>query len=1600
MTQQYYSNLSHSSALPKKTLKKLSELNTRLLESEESAPLLNSEGEEILNAQALAGQLFSKATPSYLAGKELSELQKVVAESMRALEAVVERGEQVVIGSSRSKLDDSTAIGRLVIAQGDRPFIINSITECIRELELHISIFLHPIFLIEGYRISLAYLEIRQISEETLQVLTRRVQESLKDLRLATEDFTSMIVHTETIGRMMANPRHSAIFPQTERKEVAEFLHWLTDDGFIFLGHAEWKVIRDEIDGDTPGHTLGMFRSEQPYLDTLIKECREDAQELLTKGELIHLSKLRTKSQIHRRSRINHVALLEISSNGQISSIHSLVGMFTSRALAQESSSVPLIRKKLESLIEAENVYENSYDYKTMVNIIDSMPKDEAFRMSTDGLRDLVHSIMGIQNKNDTRVSIRFDAARRGVSILLVLPRDRFNTQVRDKLQSYIESVFRARPGSSEYHLDLTNRPHARLYFYIPISEGELPTIDLARLEQDIAKLSRTWNNSLEEYLFNSAVYDDPADIWFQFEDAFSEDYQALQKIEDAAQDISVIQNLTQSDYLKVGLGIGAASPQGIYTIIVYQKEHELTLSQTLPVLENAGFEVRHEQSSCVRPRGKRSTFVHRFQVKLKGESTASLAHFDSVVAPGLAAVFKEEATNDILNSLMIFAGLSPDIIRLLRSYCNLLWQITEFASRSAIYGCLSGQPWAAEALWKLFDLKFNPVHEASLEQRLEQFEEQQAAFAEELRNVSSITNDRILRSLLSLLQNTVRTNFYHRSETVVLKLRSDRIDIMPHPRPMYEIFVHGHSLQGTHLRSGPIARGGIRWSERPEDFRNEVLGLMKTQKVKNALIVPEGAKGGFVVNSLPADPKEIKTTVESAYRTYIRSLLSISDNRVNGEIVHPPRCVVFDGDDPYFVVAADKGTATFSDVANRIAVEEFNFWLGDAFASGGSNGYDHKLYGITARGAWESVIRHFKDINLNYETRPFTVVGIGDMSGDVFGNGLLYSRNIKLLGAFNHRHVFLDPDPDPELSFQERERLFKTPGSQWSDYNHQLISSGGGVFGRFDKEINLSEEVRIALSIPAAVPATVNGEELIALIMKAEVDLLWNGGIGTYVKSKAENNAEVNDGTNDRVRINASELRARVIGEGGNLGFTQRARIEYANQGGCINTDAIDNSGGVDLSDHEVNLKILFTELMRQEKITFEERNQLLLDIAPSVVDDVLNHNKNHAFLLTVGHQRSRRNVAYFRSLISEVSRLGFIDRQLEFLPSDEELAEKLSKGSGLTRPELAICLGSVKMFMKATLMNSELPRDPLLKSFLLDYFPVELQKRYSEEILRHPLAHQIISTQLSNTLVDNGGITFIHRMCVNNSVTPVTVMKCMLAAGLILNLKMIRHEARAFDTFENKKTFTDLRKEIGGALREATSWMISYYGNVLTLQEMVQMFQEPFGRLLENFDAVLREEESEIFVARCKHYEKLGLTPGPARYLAAFPHVVQSLEMLWTAQEAAADITTVARVYEQVIEALNIRPVLAFQTRVTTTSKWENELLINSYEDINRGISAVTVALIAGGYTDLGKVREVVRQSPCFDPLQSTLEELDHKTVSAAALSVVAKQLRIYSV
>lgn len=1524
---------------------------------------------ETLSSADFIEHLFARAPRELLKGRTSAEIARVTSDTLCILEEMPQAPHNIAIKACKGLQGSS-----LVIALPDCPFIISSIAERLAEAHVTVETFQHPIFVFRGSPVALSYIELSDPEEPAdLSPLTASLHSTLASLEVIVADFDAMRSATTSSITKHQHSVTSSPFGELQLSEVRDFARWLADGSFFFLGTARWAL----DDSLRASDELGVYRTSDKCKENLVHEVREDIQALITSGHQLSIRKFRTSSPVHRPATVVNILIREESTP---CSVISISGYLTSKAWAHESEDIPILRLKVAQIVTQEGVLANTHDYKYRIEVIDNMPTDEALSMPVGDISEIAQLALGVFSSHCMRTKIFIDALRRRTLTVVILPTERYSAAVRNSIQSTLEKTLRAPPGSSDVHLDSSKRRQLRLYISTPLPRDFSGNIPEGLLSRSFQHAASTWAERLTE-----AVPERYHDLTTH--EIFPKDYQAATEIQEAAVDVSTIESLSPSSPIAVSMFSTPESPRPPL-LSIFSLGSTISISQATPVLENIGLEVLSAHSyPCVLQR--RTIYLLKLAVRpYDGEAINAFA-FNAAVAQGLTEVFRGRALNDPLNLLLRRTPLSVRDITVLRAYCALLWQIKKISTKRTMWEALANAPDVALALFRLFQDMFDPSIHISLEERRARQASHDLFIREALRRVPDISHDRVLRSLFTLVQNTVRTNFYSGTDTLALKIKPNSIEFMPHPRPLFEIFVFSPRIEGTHLRSARVARGGIRWSERLDDYRSEVLGLMKTQRVKNVIIVPSGAKGGFVIKQAPSDPEQIPSQVERAYREYITALLSLADNEIKGSVAHPPECIVHDEPDPYFVVAADKGTATFSDVANTIAVQDFSFWLGDAFASGGSNGYDHKKYGITAKGGWECVLRHFRDLGIDYEQRSFTAVGIGDMSGDVFGNALLLHRNISLIAAFNHKHIFIDPHPNNQMAFAERQRLFNTPRTQWSDFRPDAISGGGGVFNRFDKEITLSVEARRALGIGDSAPATMDGETLISFILRAPVDLLWNGGIGTYVKASSESHGDVNDGTNDRVRINADELCARVVGEGGNLGFTQRARIEFALRGGRINTDAIDNSGGVDLSDHEVNLKLLLNPLVRDQSLPLDDRNSLLQEIAGDVVESVLHHNRSQALMLTIAQRRSVDTVEHYRALIRDMNRLGYLDRARDNLPDDEELDERISLKCGLTRSELAFCSAAVKMWMKEELCKSDLCLDSSLEGVLMNYFPAAVRERFAEAIKQHPLRREIVASELANEIISAVDIPFLYTTTSASGHTLPALVSSLVAADRILGLSPLRATLHELDRVGNVEAFVGTWELCGDTLRRAGIWLLGAHSSSTSLSKLIALYQPGFESLLCD----------EIRT----HREPLhGFDKRISAQLGLLPNIMTILEVVWTAQQYKQPESDVATVMRLVVASMVVQPVLSAEHTVRPSNKWEQELVRASYEEIRRALSRITGQLCAQRITTADAIREHLAATPGLPSLCSTLADLSQKlanegSIEVAALPVIARQLRL---
>src|SRR3954447_21897718 len=1183
----------------------------------------------------------------------------------------------------------------------------------------------------------------RRLDDAELAELESCVRDVLQAVRNTVTDFGAM---TQRVEAMIGLARRgSARYDSDEVREAVDFLAWLLRGNFVLLGARDYEL-KDGAYRVVPGSGLGILAEEDrsAYAKPVpLASLPEATRQLAQEGELLIVDKANARAPVHRPERMDYVGVRRVGGDGEMAGESRLLGLFTTKAYAEPASETPVLHRKLQRVLEAEDLIEGSHDYKAAVALFDSFPKDELFAAPIDDLRRVVVALLALEGTSRVRLLGRRAPDGRSASYVLALPRDRYEPALVERGRALFRDEFETEDVEAQHLLDEGQR--VRVHFLAHRRDG-LPERANRELEQQVLQLTRTWDDELRDAL---GEHDALADIWLPH---LPEHYKGYTAPATAAYDVRILSAPGEPQPLTVSL----QPLRGNTRIALYKRGPKIELGGALPMLEDLGLRVIEEISTRLVDADE--TWIQEFRVLGPDGGPLDLAHVGDRVAETLAAVHRGEAEADTLNRLVITAGLDRRQVAILRAYRKYRQRVGTRFTESYQNDVLVASSAITAKLVRYFELRFDPARETD--------EAAEALLREEilgdLDEVASLDHDLILRNQLLVIDATLRTNAYVEDRAALaFKLRSGDVPAMPQPAPLFEIYVYSADVEGIHLRGGQIARGGLRWSDRM-DYRIEVYGLMRAQLTKNAIIVPAGAKGGFYLKNPPAGRDELKAEVERQYVNYIRSLLSVTDNLVDGEVVQPQQVRVRDEDDTYLVVAADKGTATFSDTANRVS-QEFGFWLDDAFASGGSAGYDHKALGITARGAWESVKRHFSELGVDTQTDPFTVVGIGDMSGDVFGNGMLLSKHIRLIAAYDHRHIFIDPSPDAVAGYAERRRLFEVPRSSWDDYSRELISEGGGVFPRTAKSIRLSEQARSALGVDEEVlPPT----EVIRAILRAPVDLLWNGGIGTVVRASSEPDADAADPSSDAIRVDASEWRARVVGEGGNLGFTRRARIEYASLGGRINADFIDNSAGVDCSDHEVNLKILLGLAEQAGELTREERDALLLDVTDDVVAHVLYDSFLQAQIIAQEVDRSASRLFAYEDLMLQLEELKLLDRASEDLPTTEQIGERRRAGRGMERPELATLLAYSKRLLARALEASDFIDDPWLERDLRGYFPAAVVKRFGHLLAEHPLRRQLICMVNSNAVVNALGPTFMSQLVAERGAEPADVVRAFRIA------------------------------------------------------------------------------------------------------------------------------------------------------------------------------------------------------------------------------------------
>ncbi|MFG0379718.1 NAD-glutamate dehydrogenase [Pseudomonas sp. zbq_18] len=1399
---------------------------------------------------------------------------------------------------------------------------------------------------------ALMYLEIdRCAGASELRALEKALYEVLEEVRLAVSDFASMKAKAEQLLAWLDKAKLKV--DGAELAEIKTFLAWLLDNHFTFLGYEEFTVVEEKDGGHLvydESSLLGLSRRLRSGLKKEELHIEPEAVQYLREPQLLSFAKAATPSRVHRPAYPDFVSIRELDAKGKVIKECRFMGLYTSSVYAQSVSRIPYIRRKVDEIAERSGFDRQAHLGKELEQVLEVLPRDDLFQTPVDELFNTAISIVQIQERNKLRLFIRRDPYGRFAYCLAYVPRDVYSTETRVK----IEQILMERLGASdcEFWTYFSESVLARVQFILKVDPKNRVQIDQARIEKEVVQACRSWKDDYASLVVESFGEAQGTQVLADFPQGFPAGYRERFAPHSAVVDMQHLFSLSDSRQLVMSFYQPLAQSESQLHCKLYHADTPLPLSDVLPILENLGLRVLGEFPYKLRREDGREFWIHDFAFTAAEGVNVDIQQLNDTLQDAFVQIVGGAAENDGFNRLVLTASMPWRDVALLRAYARYLKQIRLGFDLSYIAATLVNHADIAKELVRLFRTRFYLARKLSAEDLEDKQQKLEQAILAALDNVAVLNEDRILRRYLDLIKATLRTNFFQSAADgqpkhyFSFKISPRLIPEIPRPVPKYEIFVYCPRVEGVHLRFGDVARGGLRWSDREEDFRTEVLGLVKAQQVKNAVIVPMGAKGGFVPRKLPlgGSRDEIQAEGIACYRIFISGLLDITDNLKEGKVVPPENVVRHDPDDPYLVVAADKGTATFSDIANGIA-QEYGFWLGDAFASGGSAGYDHKGMGITAKGGWVSVQRHFRERGIDVQKDETTVIGIGDMAGDVFGNGLLLSDKLRLVAAFNHLHIFIDPNPDAAKSFAERKRLFDLPRSSWADYDAKLISEGGGIFLRSAKSIAISPQMKERFDISADKLAPT---ELLNALLKAPVDLLWNGGIGTYVKSSKESHADVGDKANDGLRVNGNELRARVVGEGGNLGMTQLGRVEYGLNGGASNTDFIDNAGGVDCSDHEVNIKILLGEIVAAGDMTGKQRNKLLADMTDDVGNLVLGNNYKQTQALSLAERRARERVAEYKRLMAALEGAGKLDRALEFLPTDDELNERAANGRGLTRPELSVLISYSKIDLKEALLKSRVPDDDYLAREMQTAFPARLAQKFGEAMERHRLKREIVSTQIANDLVNHMGITFVQRLKESTGMSAANVAGAYVIVRDVFRLPHWWQQIEALDYQVPAELQLQLMDELMRLGRRATRWFLRSRRDDLDAARDVGHFAPRVAELAGRLDELLEGPAREQWLARYQSYVEAGAPEELARVVAGTSHLYTLLPIIEAADVTGKSASEVATAYFAVGDALELSWYLQQVTSLPVDNNWQALAREAFRDDLDGQQRAITIAVL----------------------------------------------------
>ncbi|WP_152364723.1 NAD-glutamate dehydrogenase [Microlunatus speluncae] len=1534
-----------------------------------------------------------------------------------------------------SQTDDGWTTGGTTVVQivtDDRPFLVDSVTMEVLRQGWSIREVFHPQFtvrrtlagdLIDIVRESEAGNDPSVIAESWMHLeilppppaeqdgdpvdrLTDGLHEVLRLVDESVSDWRKMVQRsTETIAMLSGLDEDD----HPEAARARELLQWLNDGQFSFLGYREYEYVRGDqaTYRPVPATGLGILRADTDAPDTF------HALPLAGRGRpaLMVITKDDHRSRVHRPAYLDYIGIRTFADDGTVTGERRFLGLFASTAYSEAVTRVPVLRQKAKEILRRSGYHPDSHGGKAIMDVLDSYPRDELFQASVAELYQIVEKVAHLKERRQVRLFVRRDSYGRYVSFLVYLPRDRYTTAVRSRMQQVLINTFDGE--QIDYTARVSESVLARLHFVMRMRVGTtVGEIDVRSLERELTAATRSWNDEFADQLVTTEAQQTLATLVGALPEGYKEEYEPRQAIMDLGALAAIDPEIGMS---MVVYAPDKADDPADLRLKIFRLD-PLSLTKVLPHLSVLGVDVVDERPFELQLAGDQRAFIYDFGLTIPG-GREQRVHWSREArhrfTDAFAASYLAESEYDGFNALVMGAELTWQQVAVLRAIGRYLRQAGAPYSQAYIARALAANVDLARTLSRLFEAKFGLAGDddhapgdqgkGAAKRRKATVTELTEQVTTALNDVASLDHDRIIRSYLAVIGAMIRTNaFQPNRAALAFKLLPRQIEDLPEPRPAYEIFVYSPRLEGLHLRFGAVARGGLRWSDRAEDFRTEILGLVKAQMVKNAVIVPVGAKGGFVCKRLP-DPSNRDAWLEegtACYRLFISSLLDLTDNIVDGVVVPPRDVIRYDEDDPYLVVAADKGTATFSDVANAISVDR-GFWLGDAFASGGSAGYDHKAMGITARGAWESVRRHFREMGIDCQAEEFTVVGIGDMSGDVFGNGMLLSRKIKLIAAFDHRHIFIDPTPDPETGFVERERLFGLPRSSWADYDQSLISAGGGIYPRTMKSITITPELRAAIGLDKKIEK-LTPSELINACLKAPVDLLWNGGIGTYVKATAETNAQVGDKANDGLRVNGAELRARCVGEGGNLGLTQLGRIEYAStkisrseEYGRINTDFIDNTAGVDTSDHEVNIKILLQAEIAAGRLSESDRDSLLASMTDEVAELVLTHNIEQNLALANGVYQSYAMAGVHEDWMERLADGGHLDREIEFLPGTEEMAQRRGDKRGLTAPELSVLMAYSKIVLEDQIIASDLPDDPYLNQRLVGYFPTALRQRYADQMPDHRLHREIVATVVVNDFVNISGTTCYHRLSAETGAEAADLIRAQIAARSIFAADDLRRGIAELDHTVDAAIQTALRLEVRTLVERGTRWLVNNRRRPVDISAAVAQLAEGVSAVTAALPELLADRELKAYRDRMGGYTAAGVPEQLASAIAALPAAYGALTVVQTARRDDHDLMRVARVHFLVAQRLGLDRLLAQIIRLPRSDRWQTMARAALRDDLHT-VHAQLTALVLGDGEPESLVEEWERTNPSVREVVRELRLVTEGRSDLARMSVGLRLVR----